>query len=152
MKTIQVNQDSRKDIFRFEELNKMSDEVNVKVICDVNCNNAPKKALLKDLMIALVNDDVATFLDWLHDDITWEIVGDRIFESKNVIEEEFQKINDLNIEILNIHHIITHGNVASLNGFIQLADKKTIHFCNVYQFGGFGKKAKIKEITSYIIQ
>lgn len=53
--------------------------------------------------------------------------------------------------MLHIHHIITHGNVASLNGKLTLTNGDKLEFCHVYRFSGFGKKAKIKEITSYII-
>lgn len=126
-------------------------EKNVTVICEENCNNAPKKQLLKELMTALVHNNIDYFIEWLTDDIHWKIIGEHEVFGLETIEKELQQITKLNITLLHIDNIITHGNVASLNGFFERNDAEPIHFCHVYRFSGFGKKAKIKEITSYII-
>lgn len=124
----------------------------VQVICEENCNNAPKKQLLRDLMTALVNNDIAFFIEWVTEDVVWKIVGKHHILGSDSVKKELQKIHDLNITLLHIDNIITHGNVASLNGFIERENMEPIHFCHVYRFNGFGKKAKIKTITSYIIK
>ncbi|HEU5138658.1 MAG TPA: hypothetical protein VFT51_01700 [Bacillales bacterium] len=51
-----------------------------------------------------------------------------------------------------LHNIITHGRVGSVNGALIFKNQKRLAFCDVYQFTSAGKKAKIKEITSYVIE
>lgn len=123
----------------------------VEVLVETSCNNAPKKALLRDIMIAFINDDISFLLEWLADDVSWKIIGKRTYESKRIVEKALRELKIDSIQTMKIENIITHGNVASLNGLLELKNE-TIHFCHVFRFNGFGKKAKINYITSYIIK
>jgi hypothetical protein len=40
----------------------------------------------------------------------------------------------------------------SVNGILIFENKKSYAFCDVYIFSGAAKNAKIKEITSYVIE
>lgn len=124
----------------------------VKVECAEDCGNSPKKKLLRDLHIAFVKDELEYWMDWVTDDVVWDTVGERIIEGKSDFEKVLDEWKDRKIEHLRIDNIITHGNTASLNGTLLLSDKETIAFCDVYNFKGFGKNAKIKKITSYVIK
>lgn len=123
----------------------------LKVICAENCGNSPKKQLLKDFTIALAEKNTDFCIDWVRDDLTWEIIGEKQFQGKEEYEKALEEMKDRNVEELEIHHIITHGNTASANGTLHFSNGETIAFCDVYEFAGFGKDAKIKRITSYII-
>lgn len=122
----------------------------LKVECAENCGNAPKKQLLKEWTIALAEKNIDFCLDCMRDDIVWNVVGQSKLEGKEKYEKAIKEIR-WEVKKLTIENIITHGNTASVNGIFILEDKKQIAFCDVYKFGGFGKNAKIKEITSYVI-
>ncbi len=126
-------------------------ENKLKVYCEEDCGNAPKKELLKELAIAYAKGDIVFCLEWVKDEVEWDIVGKQQIRGMNEYEKALTQRTDGEIHELYIHNIITHGNTASLNGTIVLEDEQKIAFCNVYNFSGFGKKAKIKTITSYVI-
>ena len=125
---------------------------NIKVECLENCGNSPKKTLLKDLSIAFVSDKIGYCLGWLTEDISIEIVGGQDIHGLNNVKQLWE--NEWNFpskQHLRIMNIITHGNTASINGTLRLIIQQDTHFCFVLHFRGFGKKAKIKKITAYII-
>ena len=125
---------------------------NLKVHCAENCGNSPKKELLRDITIALAKKEIDRWMEWMHEDVLWEIVGNQQVQGKGEMEKMLQSWNDKKITELQIHNIITHGNTASLNATIIFKDRTRLDYCDVYNFAGFGKKAKIKKILSYMIQ
>ncbi|SRR5690625_4621975 len=128
----------------------MSD--NLQVECMENCGNSPKKNLLKELTIAYAKQDFSFCLDWLTDKVTWEIIGRKTVQDKHEVESALAELNRDPIQQLQIKNIITHGNTGAVNGTITLANEQKIAFCDVYNFSGFGKNAKINYISSYIIE
>lgn len=130
-------------------MNSQFDEI--KINCKEDCGNAPKKELLKDFTIALAKKNIDFCSQWVRDEITWEIVGDKLIEGKVEYEKMLQQFMQHSFQELTIHNIITHGNTASVNGKFVTKNNKILEFCDVYHFAGFGKKAKIKKITSYVI-
>lgn len=125
---------------------------NLKVICAEDCGNAPKKSLLKELTVAYARHDFDFCATWFSDHVAWDIIGDKRISGKVEFLEELKKRSSAQVEELTIDNIITHGNVASVNGTYLFHNGETLAFCDVYQFAGFGKKAKIKAVTSYFIQ
>lgn len=122
------------------------------VECAEDCGNAPKKELLRDLTIAFAKNDTEFCINCMRDDIVWEMIGQNRFEGIGEYKEALNNWKKHQVKHLIIHNIITHGNTASLNGTMLLEDETKIDFCDVYNFAGFGKKAKIKKITSYVIK
>ena len=125
---------------------------NIKVECAENCGNSPKKMLLKDLSIAFAKNEISFCMDWMTDDVVWEIVGDKLIRGKDDFEKALHQMKNCKVQQFRIQNIITHGNTGSLNGTLILHDKHRVAFCDVYNFRGFGKNSKIKAITSYVIK
>lgn len=123
----------------------------MKVECAEDCGNAPKKVLLRDLTIDFWADDGRMLVDHLTDKAVWSVVGGPRHVGKQVIREQLAHARGGEPVELLIHNIITHGNTASANATVTMQDGNRIEYCDVYRFAGFGPKAKIKEITSYII-
>jgi hypothetical protein len=123
----------------------------LQIFCAEDCGNSPKKALLRDISIAFAKNEISFCLDWMIDNIEWDIVGDQLIHGKDNVEKVLIRMKR-NVQQLHIHNIITHGNTGSVNGTLILMDQHTIEFCDVYNFAGFGKNAKIKKITSYVIK
>lgn len=106
--------------------NRMSE--NLQVECMENCGNSPKKNLLKELTIAYAKKDITFCLDWLTDEVTWEVIGKQTVQGKDDVASILQQLNDLHIQQLQIQNIITHGNTGSVNGTITLANQQNIAF------------------------
>lgn len=121
----------------------------VQVHCPIDCGNAPRKQVLRDLNIAFAQGDVDAVLDMVRDNIVWNIVGERRIEGIDEMRSALNAMKEVEAKELHIHHIITHGSEAALHGTITMADGSRWAFCDVYVFAGFSKTAKLKEITSY---
>lgn len=124
----------------------------VKIIVEEDCGNAPKKLLLRDLNIAYANRDMQPVLENLTDNIRWEMVGNKLIEGKEQVAEELEQRKRTQTRELILQNIITHGNVGAVDGIAKLDDGSSYAFCEVYRFSSHAKNAKIKEITSYIIE
>lgn len=124
----------------------------VRVTGGQDCGNAPKKLLLRDFNIAFANGDVDTLLDNVSDDVCWTMVGASEVVGKEAFAAALGEMSGAEVEELVLHHIITHGNVGSVNGVLKFKNGKAFGFCDVYRFSSHAKDAKIKEMTSYVIQ
>ncbi|SFE83825.1 nuclear transport factor 2-like protein [Alteribacillus iranensis] len=81
----------------------------MKVICEENCGNAPKKQLLKDFNIAFAKCDVESIIEQVSDDIIWHMVEDKKVNGKEEFAKELELIDDEQATELHIEHIITMG-------------------------------------------
>lgn len=123
----------------------------MKVVCPVDCGNAPRKEILRDWNIALAGGDAAAVAELLADDVVFEPVGGSPIEGKAAVLSYFETAGVATDE-LRIHNIITHGNTAALNASRLLSDGQRWDYCHVYLFKGFSRKAKLGRITSYRIE
>lgn len=123
----------------------------VRIVGGHDCGNAPKKLLLRDFNIAFANGDIDTLLDNVSDDVCWTQVGSGEIVGKEAFAAALAEMTGLEVTELVLQHIITHGNVGSVNGVLRFKDGKAVGFCDVYRFSSHAKDAKIKEMTSYVI-
>jgi hypothetical protein len=120
------------------------------IICAEDCGNSPKKELIKEFVIALAKNDLDFILANITGDILWNRVGDNLIQGKDDFAENFKQLKDNKAIEIHINTIITHGNTGAANGTLKF-EKKCFAFCDVYIFSS-AKNAKIKEITSYVIE
>ncbi|MBK6265153.1 nuclear transport factor 2 family protein [Marivirga sp. S37H4] len=121
----------------------------MKITCKEDCENAPKKLLLKELNIAFGKGNVESILSQLTDDIIWEMVGDKVMQGKEEVAKELESMKEYTAVELNIDHIVTHGKTAACNGSFQMHSGDRYGFCDMYVFNNNSKTAKIKEMISY---
>lgn len=124
---------------------------NIVITAPDDCNNAPRKNVLKEVTVAYVQNNLDYLSKMMADDVVWHIVGDKRIDGKEQLLENVQQ-SYRDIKQLQIDKIITHGTTAALNGLITRNDGTEYAYCDVYVFSGGSKSAKIKEITSYIIK
>lgn len=124
----------------------------LKIVCVEDCENAPKKIILKELNIAFARNDRNFILENVSDNVRWNIVGDKLLEGKDHMAEALKQMKDRNVIELHITSIVTHGYTASADGIFMLENNKRYAFSDVYIFNSAGKHAKIKEIRSYVIE
>lgn len=125
----------------------------IKITTQPDCGNAPKKLFLRDLNIAFVKGDLDAIAGYLSEDILWGITGDRRVQGKDAFLKTFKEMMDAGTgetEELVIHHIITHGREAAVNGEIRMVDGRLFSFCDVYEFSG-AKGEQVKALWSYVM-
>ncbi|GAA5037760.1 hypothetical protein GCM10011506_36150 [Marivirga lumbricoides] len=122
---------------------------NMKITCRENCDNAPKKLLLKEFNISFGKGDVQNILSYLAANIVWDMVGDKVIKGKDEVEKELEAMKEYTATEINIDHIITHGKIAACNGNYKMGSGSSYGFCDVYEFDNHSKIAKIRRMTSY---
>ena len=115
-----------------------------------DCNNAPKKALLRDFISAFANADIDGILSPMSDDVVWNLVGDSVIEGKENVRALLEAMQGIGTSDLVIESIITHGREAVVNGVIRSNSGQAHAFCDVVQFTS-AASMKIKTMTSYSI-
>lgn len=123
----------------------------VKIICDEDCSNAPKKILLREWLSAFVQGKAEAVLELLTEGVVWEVVGAARFEGKAEVGEWLKDAASHEKSELCILTIITHGATGSANGTVTFTDGTGYNFCHVFTFNSAGKTAKVKAIASYVI-
>ncbi|TFB19506.1 nuclear transport factor 2 family protein [Filobacillus milosensis] len=114
-----------------------------------------KQKFFEEFNEAFMTGDLKFILNSVTEDVQWEMVGDDIIKGKNALEEALGGMKTNDTFKLNIHHSITHGLEAAVNGVITFTTKvgedKKYGFCDVYKLDSF-KSGKIKELTSYVVE
>lgn len=114
-----------------------------------DCNNAPRKIVLRDFLISLYDLDLQGVLDRLHDDVEWHTIGESRLAGHDGAAAWLaeQPAGDQ----LTVHTVITHGTDCGADGVISYTDGRRHAFSHVVIFAGHSKSAKIKAIRSYLV-
>jgi hypothetical protein len=128
-----------------------SEDQGIKIVSPADCENAPRKKFLKDLIRAFATNEFLFVSEYTTEDIYWDIVNEISVQSHEEVTKVLENRNTSRIFEIEILNIITHGKTASVNGIFKLKDNNIYSFCNVYTFVSAGKN-KVKEITSYVIK
>jgi hypothetical protein len=123
----------------------------LKIVVPEDCGNAPKKVFIRDFNIAFAENNNDKILGFMADDITWNLVGNKIVQGKEEVRKELETMELGEAVELILHTVVTHGNTAAADGIMQFKNT-AIAFCDVYEFTGHEKNTKIKELTSYGIE
>jgi len=103
------------------------------VLGDLSCNNAPKREIIRDFVIALHIGNPKKVDAYITDDCELD-----------------SSITDKKISALNLLTIISHGKDGAAEGIIYLYSGQTISFAYFFKFENHKKTALIKEVTRYL--
>ncbi len=123
-----------------------------KITYPENCENSSKALFIRDMNIAFAENNIDKALEFFTEDVNWRMVGDAEVIGLENVKKIMKEMDGPDIKELNIENIITHGNKASANGFMKMSDGKIYEFCDVYIFNSHSKDAKIKKLTSFVIE
>ncbi len=126
------------------------EEQGIHIICPADCENAPKKRVLLELIKAFALIDISYISEFTTKDIKWEIVNDMTVQGQEKVVEVLEKRTTSKVVEIELLNTITHGKTASVNGIVKFEDKRIYAFCHVYTFVSAGKNT-VKDITSYVI-
>lgn len=115
---------------------------------DADCENAPRKAQVRDLLIALSErraDDVAAELA---PDVEWEVVGSPTHRGRDDVARAVSGPPDRSLHIRNL---LSHGKQVAAEGTVTSATEQAVRFAHVVTYSGHGKSAKVRSIVTYRI-
>ncbi|WP_342537451.1 hypothetical protein [Sporosarcina sp. FSL K6-3508] len=122
----------------------------MKLIIPKGCDNAPRKQIVIDFTVAIVELQHEIIKEYAVESIIWYQLKDHkkiegIGSFVTTLQEEVKNL----VSCLEIYQVITHGKFASINGVISLINGTEIDFCDVYTFSNSSRTGKVKEIKSY---
>lgn len=112
-----------------------------------HCGNAPRKAVVRDLAIALVVGDRVFLEQVLHADFEWTVNGEPPIKGVNAVWKRIS--NQPRAHTLEIFTVLTHGTECAVDGKITFADGSSRLFGHFLRFTGGSKTAKVKVIRTY---
>ena len=110
-----------------------------------------KEAFLQKLNEAFAKGDIEALLDHLTADIRWTIIGEKSIHGKEAFKKAMKEMEDEGPMKLSVKNIITHGDMAAVDGTMTSPKGKSYGFCDVYKISGY-KNPKVKEMTSYVLE
>lgn len=119
----------------------------MKLNVPTDCDNAPKRRLIKDFIIALYKNEFETIANGIEDEFEFRIIGHKTISNK----EELRKYLVKNVEALELtlDEVLSHGKFGACNGTYK-TKKEEIFFAYFFEFKSAGKYT-IKIISEYKI-
>lgn len=121
----------------------MSRDLQINVEAD--CGNAPRKAQVRDWLIALASGDLDTVCDDLDDDVCWDVAGSQRFDGIDEVRTHVEEVAKEHIEELSIRHVLSHGKQVAVEGATNSS-----RFAHVITYTGHGRTARVAEVISFI--
>ena len=121
----------------------------VKITVHERCDNAPKKAFLRDFVIAAANGDAREIDEKVTDDVRWNVLGRCSWDGRQQVLAELQRLGDSALTELAIDTVVTHGYDGAADGLLTFADGRTRSFCHIVTFRASTNNSPIKAIRTY---
>lgn len=120
----------------------------MKTVLPTDCGNAPRITIVGEFVTSWAKRDTEAMNEWLATDAEWNVVG-----RDDATEEDSVSpfVMDHPPDYLEVTSIITHGRLASCDGFLD-AGSRRVHFSHVFRFASTSKTARIRNVRSYIIE
>ncbi|MFD1900626.1 DNA-binding protein [Enterococcus termitis] len=136
--------------FKETSINPTQAATNFAVLCALNCDNAPKRRLIRDYLIAAAASDQQTLRKVLAPNVCFISPGNLTLDG---IERFIDYIKQERVEIstLDIQSIVTHGKEGAAHGSITTKKGAKHYFATMLLFSGNQKEAPIKQVTSFVI-
>lgn len=117
---------------KFKQVEPLPYSTDFAVLGSLECNNAPKREVIRDFIIASYKKDLHAVSDLCSEDFNSHI-----------------SLADKNLSALEILTIITHGKEGAAEVIAVTADGKRDNFAYFINFENHKKNAKIKNVTIY---
>jgi len=130
--------------------NEKLSEIPFELVGDVACDNAPKRRIMLDFLLASALADKTKLSQIVVSNFIWKVPG--AFELKS-LDEFYNEIEAHSTEIkkIEVTHHLTHGKFGAMHGIQTNVNGMKIYFADFIEFESHSKNAKIKIVTSYVI-
>ena len=126
----------------------MSTPRGLEVIVDPDCGNAPRKAQVRDWLIAFASGDVDAVCAELSDDVTWEIAGAAPTSGIDAVRSQLEALADHDVSALTIRPLISHGKEFAAEGTLTVGGSNE-RFAYVLTWSSHAKTADISYVLNY---
>ncbi|WP_137657554.1 DNA-binding protein [Listeria newyorkensis] len=124
--------------------------VDFAVFCDFNCDNAPKKRIIRDYLIASASGDRTALENVLEASFVWTVPGE--FQIKGRDEFITELITNLQeVSALEVQSLLSHGKEGSAHGTVTNKKGKHVYFSDIFTFQSNKPDAKISKLTSFVV-
>ncbi len=117
----------------------------MKITAPNDCDNSPKRRIVKDLLINLYNGDYDELLKNIDESFVYQRIGKPAINDKENLKKLLKKQSKPTS--LTIDQILSHGKFGACNGYLEVS-KGVIHFAYFLEFKSAGSNL-IKTITLY---
>jgi len=118
------------------------------VVGDLGCDNAPKRRVVRDYLIASWIQDQAQLMEYLSEEVMIETTNSENDYGRDALIS-LRSVPPEQISSLEIKQILSHGKYASAHGKVSKHDGSTIRFAEFQTFESHKKDARISHITIY---
>lgn len=118
------------------------------VVGDLGCDNAPKRRVVRDYLIASWIQDQAQLMEYLSEKVMIETTKSENDYGRDALIS-LRSVPPEQISSLEIKQILSHGKYASAHGKVTKHDGSTIRFAEFQTFESHKKDARISHITIY---
>lgn len=121
------------------------------VFGDLKCDNAPKRRVIRDFIIARTAVNKSQLKELITEDFEYETVNGKTVQG---VEEFIDSMTtgEPTISSLVIETNLSHGKAGASDSVITLNSGSRIHTADFYTFENHKKDAKLKAVKSYIIE
>lgn len=142
-KAINILKDALKDKgMSFSNIDEDLRKLKFTVIGDLKCDNAPKRKIMRDLLIATTVGEEGTINELLTDDFVWHVPGEFDLKGKDNFIQEIKK-HVQKVSSLEVKAMLSHGKEGSIHGTIISTTGEKVYFADMYTFENHKKDARI---------
>lgn len=123
---------------------------NFLVLGDLQCDNAPKRRVIRDLMIAMASCVKKHLKELVNSDIHVTVNGQADLEGLDAFVEYLGN-NKINLSSLELTSILSHGKFGAADGIAIDNKGRMTHFATIVTFDNTKKDALVKEMRLYIL-
>lgn len=123
----------------------------ITVLCQLNCDNSPKRRMIRDFLIAAVAKKPKALSLLLDQQFCFVLPGSITLTGIESFSDYTQKRHE-HIRTLEIQSIVTHGKEGAAHGMITTKNNQKIYFAIMVLFSGNQKNALITQTTAYFIR
>jgi hypothetical protein len=114
--------------------------------------NSPRQGWLRDFNLAFIAGEIDKTLEFVAEDIVWELVGEGRIEGREGMRAWLRSMAGKKAKRVELKHFITHGRVASVNGSYEMESGSKFEFCDVYEFADETDGSPIRRYTSCVVR
>ncbi|WP_231463837.1 hypothetical protein [Pedobacter sp. Leaf132] len=117
----------------------------MKIIAPNDCDNSPKRRVVKDLLINLYTGNYDNFLENVNESFIYQRINKPAINNKKDLKELLKKQS--RPTTITINQILSHGKFGACNGYLDDSIGIT-HFAYFFEFKSAGSNL-IKTMTLY---
>ncbi|MCB0863032.1 MAG: nuclear transport factor 2 family protein [Solirubrobacterales bacterium] len=114
--------------------------------------NSPRQVWLRDFNVAFIEGDIEKTLQFVAEDVTWELVGEGTIEGREGMRAWLQSMAGKNARRVEFKLFITQGRSAAVNGSYEMESGSKFEFCDIYEFASVSSDSPITDYTSYVVR